>query len=309
MSLVNKKGVDISSWQEDIDLSKVKSAGYEWVMIRVGQGTRITDSFFERNVQKAAKLGMPWGVYLLTEATTTAAAQAEVEFTDKMIKAQIAKGYKPPTLPIAIDIEEAGFSDSDYNSSVLTIIASVWVNEMKKRGYYPMIYTGFYDIRDLLSTEVVNSCDIWLAEWGRYPDYQEANLGMWQFSDGATDLVEFKPLIPGVGIAVDKNICYKDYPTIIKNGGFNGWAPANVLDTTGFKYLDKSTGVLALKEMLLLAKKLGITTQGMQENTTFGDGTQIAVNQVLKKGGYDQNGIAGEKFIKFLAKLIREKLK
>lgn len=306
MSLVNKKGVDISSWQEDIDLSKVKSAGYEWVMIRVGQGTRITDSFFERNVQKAAKLGIPWGVYLLTEATTTAAAQAEVDFTDRMIKAQIAKGYKPPTLPIAIDIEEAGFSNSDYNSSVLTNTAYVWVTEMKKRGYYPMIYTGFYDIRDLISKDVVNSCDIWLAEWGRYPDYQESNLGMWQFSDGATDLVEFKPLIPGVGVAVDKNICYKDYPTIIKQGGYNGWG--KILDTKGYKYLDKGTGILALKEMLLFAKKLGITTQGMDENGTFGDGTQIAVNQVLKKGGYIENGIAGDNFVKYLAKLIREKL-
>ena len=94
---------------------------------------------------------------------------------------------------------------------------------MKKRGYYPMIYTGIYDIRDYLSAEVVNSCDIWLAEWGRYSDYQEDNLGLWQFSDGATDLVEYCPIIPGLNAPVDKNICYKDYPTIIKNGGYNGW--------------------------------------------------------------------------------------
>lgn len=223
MNLINQKGVDISYAQGDIDLSKVKAAGYSWVMIRVGQGTRITDNWFATNVAKAEKLGMPWGVYLLTEATTTAAAQAEVSFADKLIKAQIAKGYKP-TLPIAIDIEEAGFRDRDYNASTLTNTASVWVNGMKKIGYYPMIYTGFYDLRDLISKEVINGCDIWLAEWGGYPDYKEKNLGIWQFSDGDTDFVENRPLIPGVGVAVDKNICYKDYPTIIKQGGYNGWA-------------------------------------------------------------------------------------
>ena len=64
---------------------------------------------------------------------------------------------------------------------------------------------------------------------------------------------------------------------------------------------------LASSLMLILAKKLGVTTQGMDENGTFGDGTKIAVNQALKKGGYDQNGIAGTNFIKYLAKLIKSK--
>lgn len=230
MTLVNKKGVDISYAQDDVDLSKVKASGYSWVMIRVGQGTRITDNWFATNVQKAEKLGMPWGVYLLTEATNTAAAQAEVDFADRLIKAQIAKGYKP-TLPIAIDIEESGFKSGNYTPSILTNTARVWVEGMRSHGYYPMIYTGYYDIRDYLAKDVVKSCDIWLAEWGRYPDYKESNLGMWQFSDGNTDLVEFKPLIPGVGVAVDKNICYKDYPTIIKSGGYNGWKKDSASDS------------------------------------------------------------------------------
>ena len=188
MSLIKAKGVDISSLNEgNADLSIIQKAGYSFVMIRCAQGTRIIDSYFARNVAKAEQLGMPWGVYLLTEATTTAQAQAEAALADRLIKEQMAKGYKP-TLPIAIDIEEAGFSDADYNPRILTNTASVWVAEMKKRGYYPMIYTGIYDIRDYLSAEVVNSCDIWLAEWGRYSDYQEDNLGLWQFSDGATDV-------------------------------------------------------------------------------------------------------------------------
>lgn len=235
MNLINQKGVDISYAQDDIDLSKVKAAGYCWVMIRVGQGTRITDNWFATNVAKAEKLGMPWGVYLLTEATTTAAAQAEVSFADKLIKAQIAKGYKP-TLPIAIDIEEAGFNSWEYTPEILTNTARVWVNEMKALGYYPMIYTGYYDIRDYLSSDVVNSCDIWLAEWGRYPDYTADNLGIWQYG-GETNLIESNS-IPSVGV-IDKDLCYKDYPTIIKNGGYNGWAKGSTSSQ------DKTKGITA----------------------------------------------------------------
>ena len=43
-SLVNAKGVDISSWNGDIDLSKVKKAGYNFVMIRCGWGNNSTSN-------------------------------------------------------------------------------------------------------------------------------------------------------------------------------------------------------------------------------------------------------------------------
>ncbi len=72
---------------------------------------------------------------------------------------------------------------------------------------------------------------------------------------------------------------------------------------------DNTIGSLALKEMLLIAKKLGINKYGVDENGIFGNGTLNAVNYLLGKWGYRQNGIAGEKFIKRLAKEIWKKMK
>ena len=46
----------------------------------------------------------------------------------------------------------------------------------------------------------------------------------------------------------------------------------------------------------------------MDENGGFGDGTEKAVNGLLKKWGYNQNGIAGDNFIKRLAAEIRKKI-
>ena len=80
------------------------------------------------------------------------------------------------------------------------------------------------------------------------------------------------------------------------------------LDTTGYKLGDANSAILAVKEMLLIARKLGIINQGVSENNGYGDGTLIAVNLVLKLGGYNQNGIIGDNFIKYLAKLIKEKI-
>ncbi len=81
-----------------------------------------------------------------------------------------------------------------------------------------------------------------------------------------------------------------------------------ILDKTGFEKGDKSDGVLAYKCLLLLAKSKKIITQGVDENGTFGDGTEKATNQLLKKFGYKECGIAGTNIIKKLRAEIAKKI-
>ena len=68
------------------------------------------------------------------------------------------------------------------------------------------------------------------------------------------------------------------------------------LDVTGFKRGDKGLGVYALKCRLMA---LGYK---MSDNSGFGSGTEKAVNSLLKKWGYRENGIAGDKFLKIVMK-------
>lgn len=81
-----------------------------------------------------------------------------------------------------------------------------------------------------------------------------------------------------------------------------------VLDNQGYVKGKNSDGVLAIKELLLIAKTLGVHSQGVDENGIFGDGTQKAVNILLKKWGYAENGIAGDNFIKKLTAEIKKKI-
>lgn len=231
MSLVGAKGVDISYANGDIDLNKVKEAGYSFVMIRCGYGSDISsqdDAQFENNVRKAEALGIPWGVYLYSYATNVSEAQSEVEHVKRLLKG------KKPTMPIALDVEDTAWYQKHgcYNRLALSAIVGAFIQGIKAAGYYPMLYTGYYEIRDYLTADVVNSCDIWLAEWCRYPDYAKDNLGMWQYG-GETNLIESNS-ISGVGV-IDKDKCYKDYPTIIKNGGYNGWGKGAASNISGGK--------------------------------------------------------------------------
>ena len=302
MSLTGKKGVDISSLNGDVSIPKIKKAGYDFVMIRCGYGSDLKvqdDTQFENNVRKCEAAGVPWGAYLYSYALNTSDAQSEAQHVIRLLKG------KRPTLPVAFDMED-GYKQKHGMPSDKTLVAicKTFLSAIKKAGYYPMLYSSLSWLNHRLNDKtLLQSYDIWVAQWNTTCQYKGA-YGMWQYG-GETNYIDGNS-IPGVGV-IDKDRCMKDYPSIIKNGGYNGWEKSDkVLDAEGFRYGDKELGVLALKEMLLLAKRLKITTQGMDENDTFGDGTLIAVNQVLKKGGYRQNGVAGTKFMKYLAKLINK---
>lgn len=71
-------------------------------------------------------------------------------------------------------------------------------------------------------------------------------------------------------------------------------AAKKALDTEGFKRGDKGLGVYFLKQRL---KALGYS---VDDTDGFGNGTEKAVNSLLKKWGYRENGIAGKKFAKFV---------
>lgn len=81
-----------------------------------------------------------------------------------------------------------------------------------------------------------------------------------------------------------------------------------ILDKNGYKSGDKTTGCLAFKELLLLAYNLKMTKYKVAKDGGFGNGTKKAVNELLGKWGYQQNGIAGENFIKRLHTEIEKKI-
>lgn len=77
------------------------------------------------------------------------------------------------------------------------------------------------------------------------------------------------------------------------------------LDKSGYKKGDKTIGVFAFKQLLLIAKSKKMITASLNNDNTFGNGTEKAVNELLKKWGYKQTGIAGNNFIEKLGEKLR----
>lgn len=202
------KGIDVSSWQEDIDFKKVKKSGVKFVIIRAGFGTGTTpDKYFERNYKGATEAGLHVGAYWYSYAESGAGAFAEAQSCLAVIKG------KKFDFPIFYDLEEQSqfVKGMDFCSNLVR----TFCNELEENDYFAGLYTSRYPLQHYISRDVASRYAVWVAEYNPTLNYR-GNYGIWQYS--ATGRVD------GINGAVDLDYCYVDYPKIIKSAGLNGYA-------------------------------------------------------------------------------------
>ena len=204
------KIIDVSTWQGNIDWSKVKADGVQGAIIRAGFGKVASqkDNKFERNYTNAKAVGMPIGAYWYSYATSVADAKKEAE-----VCLSILKG-KQFEYPIYYDLEDP--SMTGCGKSVLTQIATTFCETLESAGYYVGIYSNPNWLKNYLNYNTVKKYTLWLAHWGvSEPSYE---CGLWQYSSSGS--------VSGISGRVDMNWGYQDFPTEIKNGKFNGFGEA-----------------------------------------------------------------------------------
>ena len=78
-------GIDVSKYQSNIDWNKIKKAGVNFVIIRIGyrgygaSGTLVKDPMFEEHFTNARNAGLKVGVYFFTQAVTEDEAREEAQ--------------------------------------------------------------------------------------------------------------------------------------------------------------------------------------------------------------------------------------
>ncbi len=212
------KGVDISEFNGDVDMNKLKAAGYTFVIIRLGYGddeTNQDDSLFETNVRKAEAAGLDWGAYIYSYALTEREAKSEVAHTLRLLKG------KHPTMPIAFDWEDDSYKQRNGMPSDENVrkIAYTYLSGIEAAGYYPILYTGYDWLMGAFNHPDIDKYDVWLAQWSATYDYTRRPLGMWQYG-GEQNFLE-PTAVEGLSGSFDKDFSYKNYPMIVKAYGYN----------------------------------------------------------------------------------------
>lgn len=209
-------GIDVSKWQGDFDFNNAKKQGVKFAIIRAGYTGSIDgivktiDPKFEQYYKECKKIGIPVGAYWYSRATSKAKGEAEAQW----LYEHCLKG-KQFEYPIYIDVEDTVYQKRTSKRNVTSAIKG-FCDWLEKKGYYVGIYASdIYGFKDMMNINDLKSYDKWVARYGIKPTYVK-EYGMWQFS-------EENGKIKGASDSLDLDYCYKDYPTIIKKKGLNGF--------------------------------------------------------------------------------------
>ena len=227
---VTAYGIDVSEFNGTIDWKKVKNAGVNFALIRIGfrgygTGKLVKDACAERNLREATAAGVQVGAYFYSTAITEDEAREEAQMV-----IDIVKNYKI-TYPIVFDNEGMylinGDKQRDYDltSAQRTDMAIAFLDTIKAAGYTPMMYgnTTCYannDDRGFDVSRLENKYEIWVAQYfyknedkELYNSFTEAldrstsynrNYSVWQFSSGGK--------VDGIAGNVDLDYWYEDVP-------------------------------------------------------------------------------------------------
>lgn len=199
------QGIDVSKWNGDIDWSKVKKAGVEFVLISCGTSQSSIDSF-EKNYKGAKNNGIMVGVYRYSYAKTEESAVKEAQSLLNNIKG------KQLEFPIVIDIEDSSLTKLSKQEK--TDIVKAFCEEIENAGYYAMYYCNLNWLNSHLYKDQLSKYDLWLAQWNVTEPSVEC--GIWQMYDNGE--------IDGISGNVDMNMSFKDYPSIMIKKGINGYS-------------------------------------------------------------------------------------
>lgn len=236
------KGVDVSRYQHTQDehgnyqplkWDAIRQAGFQFAILKAGSTPRTAegqgsvggiDPVFEMNYRDAKAAGFSLGVYYYTYATTKEAIQADAELLMSWLDG------KQLDYPVYLDLEDE--SITQLGKEIITELCITFLSSLQENGYYGALYSNHQWLTNYLDiARLTPYFDIWYA---RYPGNAEtsaeqafqwnskygAQMGMWQYAqtgiiDGLTD--------KGNSICFDFNYVYRDYPSLIKQYGYNGY--------------------------------------------------------------------------------------
>lgn len=248
---VYKHGIDISYWNVGgntlnyslLDFDKLVASGCEFAILRIGLGsssnTCSMDKAFKEFYSRARAAGMQLGAYFYSHATTYNQAVNEAKWCINVIESN--NMYFE--FPIYIDMEES--DQTSLGSTAFTNIALGFCDTMTDAGYFSGFY-GMHSSQSKLTSSFTNKYDRWTAwvlsstnsgsQYSWNSKDLSATYGMWQYSWYGQSRYN------GIGLAMmDVNICYKDYPAIMAQYGYNNVKGGSTADKLGTYYITASS--------------------------------------------------------------------
>ena len=189
-------GIDVSSWQSDIDFKKVKDSGVEFVIIRIGFGHKkgeiIYDNRFSEYLKSAKENGLRVGLYFYSYAKNVKESSEQAKWIIEALNGESLD------LPIAFDWEIfGGFNNYNLSLTDLNLIGEAFIKKINSAGYEGMLYSSKYYLENMWN---LNEYKTWLAHYIDKTNYK-GEYYIWQLSNTGK--------VNGIKGDVDLDILYK----------------------------------------------------------------------------------------------------
>ncbi|MCC8098471.1 MAG: glycoside hydrolase family 25 protein, partial [Clostridiales bacterium] len=192
-------GIDVSKWQGDIDWDSARSS-ISFAIIRCGYGSNLTshdDAYFEANVEACEELGIPYGVYLYSYATSTTEAKSEANHVLRLLSGHT------PSLPVYLDLEDSSVASACTNAQILAS-TKVFCNAIEDAGYEAGVYANKYWWTTYLTSSTYDQWDRWVAQYNTSCTYTGGSFSYWQYSSTGS--------VSGISGNVDCNYAMSSSP-------------------------------------------------------------------------------------------------
>ena len=195
-----ERGIDVSSYQGQIDWQAVAQSGVTFVIIRAGgrgygNGELYEDSRAQLNYQGAKEAGLKVGTYFFSQAISTEEAVQEAEYL-----LELTQNWQLD-MPVVYDWE---YISPDARTGLvdrqtLTDCMLSFCQRIEQAGHQSMVYFNPTQSRDLFHIEQITDYPFWLAmysDWMTYP----YRIDMWQYTNEGQ--------VPGIQGNVDINLYF-----------------------------------------------------------------------------------------------------
>ena len=202
-------GIDVSTWNGDINWYAVKASGIDFAFIKVGgrgygsSGGMYHDSRAIQNIQGAKAAGIKIGVYMFSQAITEAEAVQEAQYAIDFLHTY---GFTID-LPLVMDYEYASGTatggrllQANLSREQATNVCMAFCSYTATRGYTPMVYANKTMLTNSVDGQrIAASYPVWLAQYNTRATYTGA-YSYWQYSSTGS--------VPGIAGNVDMNFYY-----------------------------------------------------------------------------------------------------
>lgn len=163
------EGIDVSSWQREIDFTQVKNSGIQIVYIKSSEGFTLVDPYFERNYANAKANGLKVGFYHYVTARSVEDAITQARFFVSNISGKV------PDCKLAMDFESFGnLTVSEINEVGLAFIKTL----EQLSGKEVIVYSNTHTARTIFSGEITKY-PLWVAQYGVSNPTQNGKWNTW----------------------------------------------------------------------------------------------------------------------------------